>query len=231
MRQEDIMTTSKRLAEYGLRLCASDDYQFINRSDIAVLDIIKSITSDDVSLENCLQNLVVKINDFYDEMLKKNLTKNIIVFARSQSYKSSNVIIRKKGIWGIADLSWLNKDYQRTDDLEQSDNIGTYYFGITKIKKNDLFNALNYSRLSRRMLVLFTDQIGIDNSLQSLSHSIINIRNSEINWSEAINTLCINNNIILKVDGAFDDRQVSVSLFMAKDLLNKLDSNAEVSTN
>ncbi len=51
---------------------------------------------------------------------------------------------------------------------------------------------------------------------------MIDKRNNEINWTEAINALCINNNIVLKADGAFDDKYVSISLFMKKELLSKL---------
>ncbi len=216
------MTISEILEKQELRLFSGEDYKFINRSDIVVLDMTKHINCDNPSLEKCLQNLISEINDFYDEMIEKKFTKNIVVFVRSHSYKFSNVIIKKKGIWGITDLSWINKNYKKTDNFEQADDAGRYYFGITEIKPRDLFNALNYSRLTRRMIILFTDEVDINNSHQYFSHSITDIKNSEINWTEAIDKLCINNNIVLKVDGAFDDKYVSISLFMKKELLHKL---------
>ena len=205
-----------------MKLYNGNEYKFINRSDIAIIEMVKYIDCDNTALEDCLKILTNNIVKFFEQIYNLNQSKRIILFIRTQSFQFLNAINKKKGVWGITGLTWFNNSYRKTVSFEQKDSTGVYNYGIAEITIEDLFYVLNYSRLSKRVIILFTDQLNINNSLQYFTNEIIDNKEGIINWKEAINKLCFNNNIILKVDGEFDDINVCVSFFMKKELQYKL---------
>jgi hypothetical protein len=198
------------------------EYKFVRNPNIGVLGMTHRRAINGNSIENCLQVITGNISELFEHLTKLNLSKRIIFFVRTQSFQDPNVLTRRKRLWGSSDFSWILNNYKKTKDSEKTDNTGKYYIGFAEIQSENLFEALNYSRLSSRAVVIFTNDIEADDSLLEFTDKMIDSKREMMNWSEVIDFFCLRNNIILKVFGGFDDREVSVDFFMDKTLLDKI---------
>ena len=187
---------------------SGNDYVFVGDENINVMDVTVKINENYKSLESCTVqcvNEVLNAFNFYFPSRKLNL----YLVGRSSSIPKMNVIQRRKGILLNPCFSSLSKkvDYASFRDIR-----GEYFLGMTRIDEEDynlVFERVRKNGHNSFLFFSFEDECAHNQSF---------IKFFQVNWYDIIKYFCYNDKIPLKIDGNFDDREVSVSLFYFSDL-------------
>jgi hypothetical protein len=203
MNKEIIMTINKYLISNEV----STSYAFKLDSRIKIISITIQKES---TWEQTVINSVMLLGKVIQEKIHKQIFTDLYPYfwAKTPRDLVKNTIQRYQKLWKSQPYLLLS-DIDKSEDFIHKDINGIFYSGIGLIKKdNDLKKIIDLGRKDSTLFLYLSRNINSD--LKNYDSIIC----EKFNYVEQIiNFLTRENQLFVKIDGNFDDRNLTITLF------------------
>lgn len=208
-------------------------FRYVRSNNVAVVSVTGQQDTSTTSLSTVLQACVRRFRPLLLGSLRVVPDAHIFLFVATPFWEQHNALSRRRGIWGNEDLRWLSDGVLRSPSVEISANGGTRFAGLAQIDDTRIFEATDFVRThGASFLFISRDTDLTDQRIRSIFNKIFPKNEFAVDWAGVVDQIGEGADLCIRVNGGFDDREVSVDAFMSTDLLGRIpqDSNSETST-
>jgi len=196
---------------------------YVESADVGFVSIVGERHEWETSLTEVTAACVERAQSFVAKWSSSLQDHRLVVFAATPAQYTPNVIARRGGIWGCEDIKWLSADARHSPSIEFHDASGTRFIGLAEVSVEQLAAAADYVRTVHSAMLFFTSRIQLtEEHALALCERAFPSGQSSVNWASVVNLLPGTNDILLKVYGDFDDREIAVYILVDSELLARL---------
>jgi hypothetical protein len=233
MKMGDIMTISVR-KEVSLDVFRDADWPLFDLScvsscthpipNISVVEFIVAKTASYQSFDALAASASSKALA-YVNLLPNNRLRTWF-FLADGAWQPATRIVKYKKLWKN------HPEFMKTrgilcvgDEVEFTSKEGVRYAGLLEISGEAYVEAIRLSRTNHACAIICSNRLNIEAvpSIQSIFYSAFpekdGSRVSNVNWSWLSAELCYLNDILIRVCGMYDDREVSIQVIMPTGLV------------
>lgn len=147
------------------------------------------------------------------------------LFLAHEPWQPKSAMVRHKKLWKSLPTSWNLDCLQLFPEIMIESSEGLRYFGIAEVKKETFYNATQILRNTRAgAIVLSKRNYGKSESevIQLFDYAFPKkneLPQNAIDWQNLSIGCCPAHDIIVRVSGSWDEREVSLDLIMLRELL------------
>jgi hypothetical protein len=201
----------------------ANGFRYVRSEDIAVISVLAERDAPGTPLKTVLQKCVVRFEAFFVRWLGVLSHDRVFLFAATAPWDQHNAVSRRRGIWGTEHLGWLPTDAPRSPSVEIISEGGARFAGIVEIRNEDLFEAADFVRTNGGSFLFVSPRAGVEEErVRAMANKVFPKGEAVVEWGNAIELLGEGEDICIRVGGGFDDRQVSIDVFLSAELLRRV---------
>ena len=148
------------------------------------------------------------------------------LFLAHEPWQPNSAMVKHKKLWKSFPTSWNLDCLQLFPEKIIESFEGLRYFGVAEVKKETFYNATQILRNSRSgAIVLSKKNFGklefeITHLFEYAFPKNNNLPQNAVDWQSLSIGCCPSRDIIVRVSGSWDEREVSIDLIMLRELLS-----------
>jgi hypothetical protein len=214
------MTTSTRIE--AARSAKASGFLFVESSGVAVVSTICERRDPTVPHLSMLHACVRRFQPLLTPWLSALPQHRVLLFAATPFWDQHNVISLRRALWGTQDLGWLPPAAPRSASVKVQGDDGLCFAGLARIPDEAFADAADFVRTHGASLLLVSplDDLGEDR-VREMFARFLSKKGPSVEWA-AVDYTEHCQDIVLRVTGGFDDREISIDAFMSADLFSKV---------
>jgi hypothetical protein len=191
-------------------------YQFVSSPDVSALSVgcerDPMGTSFDSALGACVEEVRRRVRS-WKVLLPAH---RLLLLAATPFWANAGAVQRRRGIWGSDEMKWLASGGSRSKDVEIRRDDGIRFAGLAEIADDSLLEAAQYVRVNESGVLFFSRGIGTsDIDVQETFALAFPKGGVGADWRSLTSHFATSDDAGIRVVGGFDDREVSVDVFMS----------------
>ena len=133
-------------------------------------------------------------------------------------WERPGAVMRKRGLWGKEELSWLSASAPRSAvvEVQEADTSRVRLAGLAQIELAALDDSIEFIRTHGNSLLIWTAQTEwAEDRVRELFSIAFPKAESRVDWGSVVETLLASEQMCIRAFGEFDDREVSVDVFLS----------------
>jgi hypothetical protein len=200
---------------------AESGYTFVRSTEVAVVSVEKHRDMDE-SLDDAFNGCAVRSTQFLAEWMKVLPRHRMALFCATSSWEPPNRVSRHRGVWKSKGFA-PPVHSRRTLDVEITEGASSRFAGILEISLESTAEAAAFARRRADTTIMMASSNSLEADwVRTLAADAFPGLASSIHWSGLLEKIVGTENIYLKPNGQFDDRDVSIDFFLSAALLSRL---------
>lgn len=199
-------------------------FRFAPLSEVAVISITNRRDDMEVSFRSLLKDCLREFERVRGSWNPVLLRHAVYLFAATTPSFEHNAISRKRGLWGTAELSWLSRGQLMSSSLEMPTDDGLRFCGLARIGSQPTLDSAEYCRTHRNAFLFLSSCENVaDDRVRTIASSVLRPDSSSIDWTGLLERFADGDEMAFRIHGGFDDRELSLDIFMPVQLMRRLD--------
>lgn len=201
----------------------ADGFKYVRSESVAVVSVLAQRDDPGTPLRTVLQTCIARFEAFFLGWVRALSPDQILLFAATAFWDQHNALSRRRGIWGTEQLDWLPSDAQRSPSVEIVGDGGSRFAGVVETREPDLLHAADYVRTHGCSFLFVSPRCDLtDERVRALAMKVLPDGEAVVAWGNVVDLLEDGEDLCIRVGGGFDDREISIDIFLAAELLHRL---------
>jgi len=199
-------------------------FRYVKADDVAIVSVVGERPNPTVSLTTVLHACVRRLTPLLASIDRLDV-RRLLLFVATPFWDQPNALARRAEIWAREDLHWLPADAPRSPTVHIHRSDGSRIAGLARIPESALMNVAEFVRKNRAAVVWLSANTDLDETrVRALFERAFPQGESQVDWASVTDAIAGGEDIVLRISGGFDDREVAIDAFMATWLLQTLDA-------